>query len=781
MSFTLDAFLRSWPFDPWLLTGLILTAAIFTRGWLSLHRRDRSRWKYVRLLAIFAGLGSLFLALASPIEPWSSLLLQIHMLQHLLLMMVAPPLLWLGWPLFPLLRGVPAPFRIYWLIPLLRSPALRAFASWLTHPTRALILFVATTWIWHIPAAYDLALKFDFVHYLQHLCFLGAGLVFWYPVVCPYPARPRWSRWLLAPYLIIADLENTVLSALLTFSSTVLYSRYEQGPHLGRLTALDDQAAAGVLMWVPGSLAFLGPLFVIGIRLLYPPRPTAARHEPVAVSSRAATTPRAQRIPLRVIAPALETHRPPIARPAVDLLRVPLLGAFLKWRHARMVLQLPLVLLSAALIFDGLRGPQVGSMNLAGVLPWIHWRGIVILGLLALGNVFCMACPFVLPRTLARRLLPGGRDWPRWLRNKWLAVGLLVLFLWAYEAFSLWDSPWLTAWIAIAYFAFAFAVDAWFRGGTFCKYVCPIGQFNFVQSLVSPFEVRVRDPQICAGCHTKNCIRGRDGIPGCELKLAQPRKAGNLDCTTCLDCLHACPHDNIAIAASLPGQQLWSDPQRSGIGRFSRRPDLAALVIVLVFGAFANAAGMTAPVQDFVAQAGGLLGSRSTLLNTTAYFSLTLIAIPLLLSGLAAFSSRLMSKSRASLLSWATRYSFALIPLGFGMWLAHYSFHFLTSYETVVPVTQRFLSSFGWSGMGAPRWSAACCRPVGSWLPKLEMLFLDLGLLLSLYTGYRITFMHSLDLREGLKAFFPWVFLIGLLFAAGIWLIFQPMQMRGTM
>jgi hypothetical protein len=83
--------------------------------------------------------------------------------------------------------------------------------------------------------------------------------------------------------------------------------------------------------------------------------------------------------------------------------------------------------------------------------------------------------------------------------------------------------------------------------------------------------------------------------------------------------------------------------------------------------------------------------------------------------------------------------------------------------------------------MGAPRWSAACCRPVGSWLPKLEMLFLDLGLLLSLYTGYRITFLHSLDLREGLKAFFPWIFLIGLLFAAGIWLIFQPMQMRGTM
>ncbi len=781
MSSTLDAFLRSWPFDPWLLTGLLVSAVVYLRGWLSLRRRDRQRWHVSRLAAFFAGLAAIFLALASPIEPWSSLLLQIHMLQHLLLMMVAPPLLWLGWPLFPTLRGMPTPVRIYWLIPLLRSPKLRAFAAWLTHPARALILFVATTWIWHIPAAYDLALRSDGVHYIQHVCFLGSGLLFWYPVVRPYPARPRWSTWLLAPFLILADLENTVLAALLTFSSKVLYFHYEQVPHLGRITALDDQAAAGVLMWVPGSLAFLGPLFVIGVRLLYPPRETVTVHERAPGSPRLATQRLSRRIPLQLIAPANEPGQQQKRRASFDLLHLPLLGSFLKWRHARLAMQAPLLLLSIALIFDGLRGPQVGSMNLAGVLPWIHWRGIVILGLLAIGNVYCMACPFVVPRTLARRLLPGGHDLPHWLRNKWLAVGLLLFFLWAYEAFALWDSPWLTAWIAIAYFALAFAVDAWFRGGAFCKYVCPIGQFNFVQSLVSPFEVRVRDPQICSTCHTKDCIRGRAGIPGCELKLAQPRKAGNMDCTTCLDCVHACPHDNIAIAASPPGRQLWSDPQRSGIGRFSRRPDLAALIIVLMFGAFANAAAMTAPVQDFVAQSGKLLGSQSPLFNTTVYFGLALILVPLFVTSLAALASRLLAQSSSSLVVLATRFSYALIPLGFGMWLAHYSFHFLTSYETVVPVTQRFLASLGWSGGGTPRWSAACCRPVESWLPKLEMLFLDFGLLLSLYTGYRICLFQSIGLNAGIRAFLPWALLIGLLFAAGIWLIFQPMQMRGTM
>ena len=153
-------------------------------------------------------------------------------------------------------------------------------------------------------------------------------------------------------------------------------------------------------------------------------------------------------------------------------------------------------------------------MNLAGVLPWIHWRGLVVLGLLAAGNVFCMACPFMLPRTLARRWLPQGRSWPRRLRSKWLAVVLLV----GSSSGPTRRSPSGTArggppGSSLAYFAAAFVIDGFFRGASFCKYVCPIGQFNFVQSLVSPLEVKVRDPDVCASCRTKDCIRGQRRHP----------------------------------------------------------------------------------------------------------------------------------------------------------------------------------------------------------------------------------------------------------------------------
>src|SRR5271170_99906 len=146
---------------------------------------------------------------------------------------------------------------------------MRSTFTRLTQPLSAWLVYGAATWFWHLPRFYELALRSDGWHYVQHASFLGSALLFWYPVVRPYPSRPGWSLWLLVPYLILADVQNTVLSALLTFSDRVLYAHYAEVPRLGNLSALDDQAAAGVLMWVPGSVAFLVPLFGIGLGLLF--------------------------------------------------------------------------------------------------------------------------------------------------------------------------------------------------------------------------------------------------------------------------------------------------------------------------------------------------------------------------------------------------------------------------------------------------------------------------------------------------------------------------------
>jgi cytochrome c oxidase assembly factor CtaG len=854
MSPLVDAFLRSWPVSPWLALSLGAAGCIYLRGWRALRRRSPRRWHAGQPVAFMGGLALIFLALASPIEPFAALLLRVHMLQHLLMMMAAPPLLWLGDPLFPMLRGLPREVCTYWITPLVRSRGIQDFFARLTHPAVALALFVAATWLWHVPASYELSLRSNGWHHVQHICFLGTALLFWFPVVRPYPSHVSWSLWLLVPFLIIADVQNTVLSALLTFSNQVLYPHYASVPRLGGISALDDQAAAGVLMWVPGSLVFLLPLFSIGVRLLYGQESRAHRSRAIPVTSfprsawereaaqalpaamafapqarqearqslvasafpggawereyseaslralrarresnqiavRPAPSPPTSllggegrgisvRLPVIVHAPALDV---PSRRPRFDLLSVALVGRFLRWRHARLALQLPMMALAAVLIFDGLRGPQVSAMNLAGVLPWIHWRGLLILTLLAAGNFFCMACPFTAPRMLARRWLPAGHNWPRWLRSKWLAVLLVIVFLWAYEAFSLWDSPWWTAWLAIGYFVAAFVIDGLFRGAVFCKYVCPIGQFNFVQSLMSPMEVKVVNADVCTSCRTRDCIRGKGNIPGCELHLSQPHKSGNMDCTFCLDCVHACPHENVGILARAPASELWHDQARSGVGRFSKRPDLAVLVVILVFGAFANAAGMVAPVLTVRDRLDQLLGQSSHLLTTTLFYIVALVLAPLLAVGGAAVLSRKWTELSDTWIGIATRYSYALVPLGLAMWLSHYSFHLLTSYDTVVPTAARFLSDLGSNVLGRPHWIAGCCRPAVDGLLQLEIMFLDFGMLLSLYTAYRIALAQAPRWSQRLWGFVPWAALIMLLSAAGVWIIFQPMQMRGTL
>lgn len=750
-----DAVLRSWPVAPWLTALSLITAAIYATGWRRLNRRDADRWTVGRFAAFMGGLAAFYLALASPIEVFSSFLLTSHMLQHLLLIIVAPPLIWLGWPMFPVIRGLPEPIRRYWIAPMLRSRSLNAVCSRLVHPLVAWPIFVTMTWLWHVPAAYNLGLRNDLWHIVQHACFTAAALIFWYPVVRPYPARPAWPKWWLLPYLLLADVQNTVLAAWFTFSPRVLYPHYEQVPRWEGITALGDQRAAGVLMWIPGSLALLAPMFWIALTYLLP--------------SRDRRVPRNQRAAISALAPL----------PRFDLLRTPIIGRFLRWRFSRRVLQGIVWMAALLVIADGLWGPQYTPMNLAGVAPWIHWRGILILLLLVAGNFFCMACPFTLPRSLAGRLLPADRPWPSWLRNKWLAVALIAVFLWSYEAFSLWDNPWITAWIIIGYFVAAFAIDSFFSAGSFCKYVCPIGQFNFVQSLASPLAVAVRDPSICTACTSRECIAGNGVVAGCTSHLYQPQKVGNMDCTFCLDCVHACPHENVGILASLPGQTLWTDPLRSGIGRFSQRYDLAALVILLVFGAFSNAAGMIGPVVEWQNQLAQRFGDLPHGAITLATYLIALVILPLCLVACVSAASRLWAKLEQSTLRVATRFAYALIPIGFAMWLAHYSFHFFTSWQSLWPVTQRFAHDYGWTTLSAPEWACSCCAGMAAWIPRAELLFLGFGLLGSLYTAFRIAELDAKGTAQAVKSFMPWATLVVLLFIVAVWIIHQPMQMRG--
>jgi cytochrome c oxidase assembly factor CtaG len=250
----------SWTLDIWVEVPLGLAVVCYVRGWLRHHQRMPQRFGAGRLAAFCGGIVAISAALESPLHALGAQLLQAHMVQHLLLMMVAPPLLWLGAPLLPMLSGLPKQLRHRWVGRLFGWPRLTQSCRWLVRPPVAWVVFVGSTWVWHTPALYERALASDFWHYTQHACFLATALAFWWPVVQPWPSRPVVPPSIIVLYLILADLQNTVLSAWLIFAERLIYPSYEAVPRLWGISALNDQAAAGAIMWVPGSLAFLIPI-----------------------------------------------------------------------------------------------------------------------------------------------------------------------------------------------------------------------------------------------------------------------------------------------------------------------------------------------------------------------------------------------------------------------------------------------------------------------------------------------------------------------------------------
>ena len=473
-----------------------------------------------------------------------------------------------------------------------------------------------------------------------------------------------------------------------------------------------------------------------------------------------------------------------IASSSSDLLRWPAVGRFLQWRHARTSLQLILLFIAGVLVWHGLFGPQVAPANLATVLSWVQYRGWLIIALLAAGNIFCTGCPFVLVRDAGRRLRMPQRMWPRWLRVKWIGIVLFVGVLFFYELYDLWGLPRATAWLVLGYFAVALAIDLLFAGATFCKYVCPIGQFSFVASTVSPLELRVRQPETCRTCQTVDCIRGRraESDPsrvirrGCELALFLPAKVGNIDCTFCLDCVHACPHDNVAMATRMPALELVDSRRRSGIGWLTRRRDIAVLVVVFVFGGLINALGMTAPARAMEQSLAGMLNARAEGPVLAALFLIVLVLVPLVLLAKAGAGTRWFTGSSSeSLISVAATYSYGLIPLGCGIWLAHYGFHLLTGVWTVIPVTQAaVLELAGWPALGTPMWQLTGLRP-GVVFP-LEIGVILIGASGSLALGYLIS-ERDYPTRP-VAATMPWALVTVAVATAALWITAQPMDMR---
>src|SRR5712672_1817727 len=202
--------------------------------------------------ALVAGMFVVWVVIGSPLSTLDHELLIFHMVQHLLLMTIAAPLILLGRP------GV------------LCAPAVRGIARRITHPVSCWLAGTAVVVAWHVPAAHELGMSSPSWHLVQHATFLAGGLLFWWPVINPGSISGKWDRAFAPVYLFLATLPCDALSAFLAFCGRVVYPSHHSGhPHFD-LSPLQDQECAGALMWFWVTIAYLIPAVVITVRMLSP-------------------------------------------------------------------------------------------------------------------------------------------------------------------------------------------------------------------------------------------------------------------------------------------------------------------------------------------------------------------------------------------------------------------------------------------------------------------------------------------------------------------------------
>jgi putative membrane protein len=270
MSFLLRS--ENWPLE-WPLAAVALTAFLYQRGGrLSATRSDAvKRW---RGAAFYCGLAAVVVAVDSPVDAYAATLFWVHMVQHVLLMMVAPPLLLLGrpWPRLsrPLPLEVRRPLARFVLAGQALAPA-RALFRRLGAPLPAFVLFNATLLAWHVPALYDLTLRNGLVHDTEHALFFSTALLFWIHLIPGATGRPQLSDGARAVYGAAALGVSWLLAVVLGLATTPLYGGYASLAHRpGGLSALGDQQLAAGVMWVPGSVPYCIVLLVAVLRWLDP-------------------------------------------------------------------------------------------------------------------------------------------------------------------------------------------------------------------------------------------------------------------------------------------------------------------------------------------------------------------------------------------------------------------------------------------------------------------------------------------------------------------------------
>jgi cytochrome c oxidase assembly factor CtaG len=251
----------------WVSAALIVAAMVYVIEWLRVRRLDRESVGGWHAASFALGLLFIWVATASPLAVLDHAMLTAHMVQHLLLMTLAPPLILLGVPVKPPMHG-----RLQTIGRPLRSGPMQKIGRVLTYPALCWFAAAGTLVVWHIPSMFVLGLRSEMWHGIQQASFLAAGLLFWWPVIQPRPTVSKWPESSVLLYLFLATLPCDILSGFLVFCDRVVYPVFLSSPQSFGLSALEDQQRAGALMWTCVTVVYLIAAAIVAVRLLLPRR-----------------------------------------------------------------------------------------------------------------------------------------------------------------------------------------------------------------------------------------------------------------------------------------------------------------------------------------------------------------------------------------------------------------------------------------------------------------------------------------------------------------------------
>ncbi len=465
----------------------------------------------------------------------------------------------------------------------------------------------------------------------------------------------------------------------------------------------------------------------------------------------------------------------------VDLAAWPLVGPAVR-RIARMTPLLgglKLLVLAAFLVIvaAGFFGNQIPQRNAATVLTWNIWWAGLIFAVFFTGSAWCAVCPWdTLANLLVRHRLLGRSSAlsslnlrvPKALRNLWPALAMFVGLSWLELGVGVTASPYETAILALVIVVLAIAAAALFERKAFCRFMCPVGRTVGFYSQLSPIELRPRDSGICARCTTLECYYGDDEVEPCPTFQVMGRMKQNTFCTSCGNCVRACPSGNVTWRLRSPSAEAISDA----------RPHWDEAWFMLGLLALTSFHGLSMlPFWEGWTQAlAQMLGGPRALLPSFTLMFAAGIAGPVLLYGGAVWLTRRLAAPGEGLGRIFARFAFVALPLAFAYHLSHNLNHLA---REGMGFNRLVTNPFG-TGMEAVGASEGYFRMTHLLIPQQAIWTIQAGLMaFGFIVALRVIQSRAAQMSgRGRAARLPMIAFALTVTGFHLWILMQPMTMR---